>query len=263
MKSPGTIDDRGRLWMVCPYCDDTVGHMVFNPDTWTLHCFRCGVTAYAPLDMGDTLRAAPRRHGGTKDVGPQEQLSRVLDQLLPGPGLARPSSLARYHVTDRFGQLWDAFLSRETDGEITGVHLRSSGDLKRARTIGHRALGYVGTNLGDRGLARPLRIVEGPYDVTAAEFDVCVFGVPTSRQVKRLAGHLVILCPDGDVWPRPDLLERWVGPWLADPNIVVIAIERLPDSLDPDEVPVEERERMPNDVLAKLRHHYRGTSRSW
>jgi len=96
--------------------------------------------------------------------------------------------------------------------------------------------GYEGYSLFD--YQNPVRIVEGPYDVIYPK-DACTFGIPRSQQIRQLQFQSVIICPDGDVWNRIDLLRAWLLPWK---NALVVGVERLPINKDPDEVPVNERE---------------------
>lgn len=252
MKKPGTVDSRGRIWLLCPRCDDEKGHMVFNPDTWTLHCFRCGHTETAPLDFAVYALDQRRVARSSEPLVLQD----LLKQLLPGPGSSRSSALPRHHRSTDAG-IEDAFISRLPSGKITGVYLRRPDG--SSRFLGERTLGYSGETLWAGGV-RTLRVVEGPYDVLDQD-TLCLWGLPTASQTRTLSGFSVILTPDGDVWPRPDLLDRWLRPWFRNPYIHVEGIEVLPDELDPDDLPVEARRRMPDASLERLRHRYRGTRR--
>lgn len=115
-------------------------------------------------------------------------------------------------------------------------------DKKRLITVGRRGLGYMGDDLLG---CSTVRIVEGPYDVLSAE-DVCTFGLPSNSQVQQLQGLTLILCPDGDLWYRPNLLQRYLARFR---DCYVAWVERIPDGADPDETPEEDRYRYPPSLL--------------
>lgn len=164
--------------------------------------------------------------------------------LVPGPASPRPSALDRYHIDD-----FDAFLSRDGAGQTVGVALRRRGE---HRFHGQRVLGWVGDVLLSRP-HDPLRLVEGPYDVLTPR-DVCAFGFPTSAAWAALAYQFVIACPDGDVWEDREQARLYVRALLRAERlgVVIVGVEVLPPGLDPDQVPVADRERRTLGELKRM-----------
>lgn len=101
---------------------------------------------------------------------------------------------------------------------------------------------------------KPLRLVEGPYDALT-DRDVCLFGFfSRGRCLDPLfRGQYVILCPDGDVWQKPGLKQRFsqLLRSLLDnaSGVYVVGVELLTGGADPDEVPIKERVLVPHDEL--------------
>jgi len=234
-----------ELWLRCPHCGDSQknkdkAHYSVNAEG-LYHCLRCG--AGGRLHLRDYLAFVWKDH---RDLikpealtGPDTDWEDVLDELIPGPGYPRQSALDRFHVQTA-SALYDAFLSRNTRGDITGLCLADL-DNRSKIVVGTKTLGWTGERLLSSP-DRPLRIVEGPYDVLS-DSDVCTYGLPTKNQLKRLKGHYLIICPDGDVWPDPGKraamlnLLRVEGP-------TILGFEVLDDGMDPDDVPYNLRTRL-------------------
>jgi len=154
----------------------------------------------------------------------------------PNPRYNRFSRVReRYHLFSP--KSLDIFEIKDPNGNTQGYALREV-ETKTMRTIlfGRMGFGYEDRRLPPLG--DPVRIVEGPYDVMT-DHDACTFGIPRSGQITQLRFQPIILCPDGDVWNRLDLLRAWLLPWRRS---LVVGVERLPQNLDPDEVPISERE---------------------
>jgi len=232
----------GELWLRCPFCGDSQrdsrkAHYSVNR-AGLYYCVRCHRGGRLPLSVYlRLLTDGPLRSGGDALDDDWEDL---LEELDPGPGSQRFSALDRFHIGDPGGGALDVFLSRNVDGEIVGLALAGEG---RKTVEGRKLFGFAGDEALVSTPDDPLRIVEGPYDVLS-DRDVCVFGLPSVKVMRRLRGHFVLLCPDGDVWP--DFTKRQVimralsdtrGP-------MYVGVEMLRDGEDPDEIPYEDRRRV-------------------
>lgn len=130
----------------------------------------------------------------------------------------------------------DVFQIKLVDGSLVGHYYRFGG--KQSKIEGIKGFCYREQFLK---FGEVYRLVEGPYDCIYPN-DVCVLGYPNTFQVNSLKwiaklGGL-ILCPDGDVWKSKDSLKRWLLPFQYHKNIT---IEYVPNYLDPDECPQDER----------------------
>lgn len=264
MTQPGTLIGR-ELYLRCPYCGDSQqnlykAHFTINVSKFIFHCFRCGISG--KLSDAQTLSLMTEFHDLNITVRkPNENmklLPEVLDDILPGAGSPRPSNLDRWHYGDNAD---DAFLSLSAFGHVVGVQIRPS-DKTRIKTYGVSAFGFASESLLSTP-SNPLRIVEGAYDVIYPN-DVCVFGSISYGKLKSLLGHYIVLCPDGDIWKKPDLFKQFNatvkhlllnrsgrGSWL-------VGIEFIADGKDPDEVPKEEREFIPVHRYIKDMVDYHG-----
>ena len=258
MNRPGTIIGH-ELFVRCPYCGDSKNnkykaHFSINIVRYVYHCFRCGVSGkLSNAQMLSLIHELPNMEFITRNIDSHSRLlSDVLDELNPGAGSSRQSRLSRWHHGE---QRDDTFLSRSVSGQVVGVHIRPR-DKKKIRTYGMLAFGYKEEELISSPKS-PLRIVEGAYDVLYSK-DVCVFGTINYGKLKALVGHYICLCPDGDIWERPDLLKEFhrtvkllylnysgKGAWIT-------GIEYISKGRDPDEVPVNEREYIP--IKEYLKH---------
>jgi hypothetical protein len=147
---------------------------------------------------------------------------------------------------------WDAFSMRDIrDAGQVGLHLRRPNS---SFNFGERGFGWVGERAPTSSPQRPLRIVEGPYDVLEVN-DVCVFGSITDQTLLDLRTHFLILTPDGDVWLDKKKRFKFLK-LLVDPRILIsdaiMGIEYLPDGLDPDEVLPEERGFIPRGDFSQV-----------
>lgn len=250
-------DKDGETWYRCPFCGDSPNsqkmHFSVNPQG-LYHCFRCGVGGrltskeYLALvstgsNTGTQGNEPLRANTGSYTVDD------TLDELLPGAATRRFSSLDRYHLEPN----WDAFLSRNTQGSTVGLVLISvptPGEKRVRKVLGQRCLGWRGDVLLSSP-AQPLRVVEGPYDCLD-DRHVCLFGLPDPHNLRFLLGHYVILCPDGDVWGDAGMLRNLVNliwPKYHRPGPEILGVEKLPDGLDPDQVPVTGREFLTKEAL--------------
>lgn len=234
-----------ELWLRCPHCGDSQkngnkAHYSVNSEG-LYHCLRCG--AGGRLRLRDYLAFVWKDHHDLIKpdalTGPDTDWEDILDDLTPGPAYPRFSALDRFHVQTTSSRV-DVFLSRNTRGDIVGLCLADL-DARRKRVVGTRALGWTGSELISSA-SNPLRLVEGPYDVVT-DRDVCTFGLPTKNQLKRLKGHYLIICPDGDVWPDHTKKKAMLD-LLRVPGPIILGFEVLDDGEDPDEVPYSQRTRL-------------------
>jgi len=243
----GELDRKGELWLRCPHCGDSQrsaakAHYSVNVLKGVGHCVRCGASDRLSVrqqfellgEYGDSLpvEALQRASDVLRPDGPGDDT-----WLLPGPGSNRRSALARHHYQSAKA-LWDVFEIRDPKhNEVIGHYCRA--EPKVSRIIGEKGLGWVGEDLIS-SIDSPLRIVEGPYDVTGGR-DVCVFGFIGPSVLRSLHGHFVILVPDGDVWQDTALTKRFMGTvtaYLNSPrSAMILGLEVLPGGLDPDECP--------------------------
>lgn len=229
----GTVHGQ-ELWLRCPECGDSQhhpnkGHLSINLAKSVFHCVRCGYGGQ--LSSKQMLELVIRYDVGSLQAPqPHTQVA-----TSPEPGANRYSALKRQRHTDDDGVIWDVFEVRDpVHNERVGQYLRHE---KTSLIFGESGLGYVGDTLISSP-SRPLRLVEGPYDVLDRQ-DVCCYGFLGSRHLTMLRGHFVVLCPDGDVW-QDDLLRRRMMSLLRwsinSPQApTVLGLEMIPDGLDPDE----------------------------
>jgi len=232
----------GELWLRCPYCGDSQrdprkAHYSVNR-AGLFYCVRCHRGGRLPLSVYlRLLTEGPLR--GMGDVV-DDDWEALLDDLDPGPGSSRDSALDRFHIGDPAGGAIDVFLSRNIDGEIIGLALVGDG---RKTVEGRKGLGFAGDEELTSSPADPIRVVEGPYDCLTAR-DVCVFGLPSAKLMRKLRGHFVILCPDGDVWPDYTKRKTIINALADKRGPVYVGVEMLKDGEDPDDVPYEDRRRV-------------------
>lgn len=252
-----------ELYLRCVFCGDsqrdtTKSHFSVNLKTGTYHCYRCNASGRLStrflLRLVEEAGFDPQASvGGEVDIDPRE----FEETLSPGPASDRGSLLDRYHVVFRDG-LWDAFKMYDLSGEVIGILLRLTGGEKKAHIIGSRGLLIPRNSPCFSNEQAVLRVVEGPYDVLS-KYDIGLSGfLSRTRLADLLPGRFVRLCPDGDIWTKPDHFRVFVmtvyglyaskrGPWPT-------AIEFLPDGLDPDEVPISERVLIkPSTLIANAR----------
>lgn len=238
-----------EYWVRCPQCGDSasrryVAHLSVNVESGAFHCLRCGWSGHLTLSQLLSLVIDV----GVLDIECEYSEPSEDPDLRVGPGSARYSLLERYHLLDPLdGEPWDGFIYRDPRGRATGYLLRR-GD--KSISYGRRTYLYPDP-LG--GPFTFLRIVEGPYDVLYPE-DVAVGGIINPYKVYRdLAPYEFIFCPDGDVWNTPEL--RWsflTNLWPVLKAGVLLGVEYLPDNLDPDQVPIEDRIRFSPDECQEL-----------
>lgn len=236
----------------CYECGDsdnaTHGHLYINLKTYAFYCQKCGNKGVLPVHkqiemLSQGWGSVSRNIFEEDDWG--DGFGEPLDdgripELHKGPGISRPSLLDRYHVKYQ-RKVWDAFLMRTVNGVQTGKHLRY---YKDSRMEGHRGFGYVGDNLRTSP-DRPAILVEGPYDVVDSDHVSC-YGLIVPNLLRKLRGHFVVLCPDGDVWQKPKLAARFVHmmdevrslQWFG---ATIVGIHLLSNGKDPDEVPPSQR----------------------
>jgi len=250
----------GSLFVRCPYCGDSKNnrykaHFSINTIRFVYHCFRCGVSGkLSNAQMLSLIHELPNMEFISKNIESHSRLlADIIEELHVGAGSSRQSRLSRWHHGEQGN---DAFLSRSITGQVVGVHIRPQ-NKNRIRSYGMLAFGY-----GEEELISspgyPLRIVEGAYDVLHPK-DVCVFGTINYGKLKALVGHYIKLCPDGDIWQRPELFKEFhrtikslylnysgKGAWIT-------GIEYIKDGRDPDEVSPKDREYIPiKDYLQRL-----------
>lgn len=236
-------EEHGELWIRCPFCGDspndlTKAHFSVNLKTGAYHCHRCKVGGF----LSTKRRMALAMHS---ESTLSEQRLIDYDQLIPGAGSSRRSLLPRFHFR-KGEEVWDAFEMRNPkSGEVAGIHLRRPG---ASHTMGN-GVAWATRLLSSED--QPLRLVEGPYDVLYPE-DLCCFGLPSTKILRALMGHYVILCPDGDVWENEDLKRQILKLLWGRSRCNIIGIEYIKDGKDPDEVPVEDRELIPTRVIKQL-----------
>ncbi len=255
MNKPGTIIGH-ELFLRCPFCGDSENnlhkaHFSVNTIKYVFHCYRCGISGkLTDAQMLSLIHELPNLNFITKEVHAHSRLLKdVLEELEIGAGSSRDSRLSRWHYGEH-----DAFLSRSAIGEVVGVHIRAQ-NKDKIKSYGVLAFGFAEDELLSSP-KEPLRIVEGTYDVLFPR-DVCVFGTISSGKLQSLVGHYVILCPDGDVWQRPELLKQFHytvkqlvlnyngrGSWIT-------GIEYIPEGKDPDEVSPIDRQYIPIQTYLK------------
>lgn len=241
----------GELWLRCPFCGDSDTHFHkahFSINTQGVyHCFRCNKSGR--LSMARLVNLYVQAN--VLDVALKEDLDlvphnfkTVFEDLLPGPATSRKSALDRFQLSGK-----DAFLSRRPSGELVGIALV---DKTQRRIVGNRAFGFKDELISDP--SNPIRLVEGPYDVLSPR-DICVYGSISVKHLQALKGHVVILCPDGDIWAdeaKVKSLMRCFNPEYLKLAASIAWVERLEDDKDPAEVPYEDRWILqPEEVLER------------
>jgi hypothetical protein len=246
----GTITNNGsELWLRCPYCGDSPrnpqkGHFAVNIHKGVYNCLRCKIAGRVSdaqlLELSNythLFSAAATNEG--------MHFTEVLSILSPGAATSRRSQLSRYQLP--FGeQVLDAFILRDPkDGSEVGVYTR--GAKKYSHVYGERGFSwsYDGPLLSSPD--HPIRLVEGPYDILTSQ-DVACYGTISKEVLRPLAGHSVILTPDGDIWTDYDKRASFLNTLnhLMRPGSMIdlVGLELLMDGKDPDEVPVDQRTRL-------------------
>ena len=234
-----------EIWLRCPYCGDSQSdpdkaHFSINLAHFIYYCFRCGASGQLTTKQAFELTSQLTGDGALDFT--DEADDEGWPTLLPGAAVSRRSALDRFHYTDLHQHHWDAFQMRHPkDNTVTGIHMRSG---KHRLSLGDKGLAWAGAQplLSEPG--HPIRIVEGPYDVTGPQ-EACVFGLITEKALADLSGQSVCVCPDGDVWRDVNLFRntvRMVQRLLDNRRIFLVGLEFIPDGKDPDEVPAEDRE---------------------
>lgn len=204
--------------ITCPYCKGNTKAnrktLYLYIDTNTYHCHRC--QAHGNISQLEDVEISLERK-------PTATLSEAWNNLGDRFSVCRQRN---------FENGKDTFQIKLPNGKVIGQHTRSRG--KRSKTEGLRGFGYRESFLDPTQI---YRVVEGPYDCIYPN-DVCVFGIPSEAQGKLLKPYKLILCPDGDIWTSEKSVLQWFKPFLWSN---VVAVERLPDDKDPDEIPSKER----------------------
>lgn len=247
-----------QIILRCPYCGDSEdpqsGHLSIDPVTGMYHCFRCKAGGKLPVRiLFSLLQAQNMEVYLATDIDGEDGEEKEEKGLIyyPGAGTIRPSLLPRFHTAEGH----DAFESFDSLGNLVGVQVRKPG--KQHYTVGKTLFAWA----DPRGLVStvddPLTLVEGPYDVVD-ERDVAVFGVIHKKALKRLAGHYVILKPDGDVYQKPDLRRGFIAMLKARSELraTIVGIDVLLSGKDPDEADegdiIQLRSDRDIDYLVKL-----------
>lgn len=242
----GQVRD-GRLWVRCWNCGDSVynphhAHMSINPEG-LYHCVRCGTGGkLGPKEYLEYISGASYGQLDLEQWKPNDY-QKLYVQLIPGPANSRFSRLERFHLKTNRGNR-DAFIIQNGLGDDIGILVN---DGKQKVVYGHRGIAWPSEDPPTSSPSKPLRLVEGPYDVLFSR-DVCGFGLPDSHCLSMLRGQFIILCPDGDVWHDSDKLAV-VQKALQSQQVYVIGIEFIPGGKDPDEVMPEDRVYIPRADL--------------
>lgn len=253
-----------EFWVRCPFCGDSQrnqkkSHFSVNLRTGKYHCYKCSVGGVMPIHILLRLVAETGLDvNSLVGLDPAISLEEALDNLIPGPATQRVSKLERFHLTGFRDRTWDAFHMTDMSGDIIGVLLRSAEGEKASYVVGSRGLLVPPGVVIESDMSRPIRVVEGPYDVLSNR-DVGISGFLSRVKLSdMLRGQFITMCPDGDVWVDKSLMTLFSaavfglvssrrGPW-------PVNIEFLPDGRDPDEVPVSDRVSIkPNEFLASVR----------
>lgn len=251
-KVAGEVYDQ-ELWLRCPMCGDSqnrahIAHFSINLLTGAYFCVRCRSGGYLkPGQFIDLYAKLPQdtihrilSGGGNRVPG------LVIDQDRLSPSaLGRFSLIERQTYTDSNDVQWDAFPTKDArTGDTIGWYLR--GPDKRSLVSGEKGLGWSYSGPVTSTSRFPARLVEGPYDVIDPA-DVCCYGTISVDSLKLLGpGHVLILCPDSDVWRDTELLRQFYRVLQASRKAgsrlpYVSAVEILPKDTDPDEMPVSLR----------------------
>jgi len=250
--------ERGELWLRCPFCGDSPNnlfkaHFSINITTGFYHCFRC--KAKGRLSTKQFLELGI--FGGEFNLEEFDQGEVQIPLLFPGPASSRRSGLGRYHLTHD-GEDWDAFYTYEMGEEDPiGVVLRRPG---KSRVIGEVGIAWPGApKTFPTKPSSPIRIVEGPYDVLTP-YDLCCFGLISEAVLERVKRHYLLLCPDGDVWQKKDLLKSWMRTldYAFNRGLMLVGVEYIPDGKDPDETPIMKREVLSRGQVYHLLREYYG-----
>lgn len=258
-QAPGSITG-DELWLRCVFCGDSQNHpgkchWSVNLKSGKYHCFRCRASGKLTTAQLFTLIMRAGVDAVFDNPAGDFDQEREIPELEPGAALSRPSALNRFHLRQDH-ILWDAFEIRDAmDEAVCGVYLRSTRN-KDSRICGGGGFGWVGEHLPTSTPQRPLRVVEGPYDVLHPR-DICSFGMVTNG-LQDLKGHYLVLCPDGDVWLDGQLFLEFARKvyryiWSQRPGPYIVGLEFLPDGLDPDQVPIPDREFLPREFITRTR----------
>ena len=123
----GTYRD-GELWLRCPHCGDSDKHKdkanYFINGAGLYHCMRCGIGG--KLKLREQIKLLTE-HGLEFGVVPSKKMQgqpwdAVFEDLMPGPGSTRESSLQRFHLMTP-SAFFDVFLIRNSKGLGTGLQL--------------------------------------------------------------------------------------------------------------------------------------------
>lgn len=233
-----TVSGNRPVKVRCIFCGDSQHnpnkkHLALNLVEGYYYCYRCHASGPIPKEVQLELL------GSYSYDRPDQSLEQRVHNFQPGPYSNRYSALDRYHATLE-DDVWDVFFSRvpSSPSAISGFLLRKPG---LSRMIGVSGLGWPGAIEGQPITSHPddpLIVVEGPYDVLT-DRHVATWGLFTSRKLHLLKGHHIILCPDGDVWERPDLRHRF-GVLIDQITrlripIFLEGIDLIPKGMDPDE----------------------------
>ena len=256
----------GELWLRCPYCGDSKksidkADLSVRLSDGAYHCYKCHTGGYLTTKERISYFGVGTIFGHDKPTKPDSynEYLRIRDQLHTGQASTRDSSLTRHYYLDERLELWDAFLSYNSWGNDCGVLLRNSGHQKAALYYGDKGISWPLADLLSlvSTYNAPVRVVEGPYDVVGENY-ACVFGMITKGPLEKFLGHQVILVPDGDIWTEPlnlaifkKLLFQIAYGWVKGP--FVKGVEIIPDGLDPDECPIEDRKFV---TVQTLVNHY-------
>lgn len=246
-----------ELWLRCPFCGDSQNdpekaHLSINLKKFIYHCFRCQASGSLTPKQAFQLMSSLSGDFSLDMLEPADDHDPDPEgwpELSPGAGSVRKSALDRYHYTDKNKIIWDAFYIRHPkDNTVSGVHLRYQ---KHRLIFGDKLFNWSYPGQLISTPEQPLRIVEGPYDVLYPE-DVCTFGLISAKVLMELSGHYLVLCPDGDVWVKPDLFKvtvRSIDLLLRDKTKYLMGIEYLADGKDPDELAKYQRTYIPRTEL--------------
>ena len=241
-----------EIWLRCPFCGDSQNdpmkaHFSVNMVKFVYYCFRCNASGILTAKQAFQLTSQLTGEGYIDLTDTEDD--QEWPTLTPGAGLSRFSAIDRYHYTDHNTHLWDAFQMRNPkDNVISGIHMRSG---KHRLSFGDKGLGWAGPGCLISSPEKPIRIVEGPYDVLTYQ-EACVFGLISAKVLDDLAGHFIILCPDGDVWKDEKLLGvtlRTIERLVSNTKLYLLGIEYIPDGLDPDQVPPNDRLFIPRSEM--------------
>lgn len=191
----GTIDSQGRKYFRCPDCGDSkkrpyIAHC-FADRFGNTYCYRCQTSHHLSVDAMIKMLLED-------DYEPDETIwTPKTDVIVNNQG--RKTLLTKYVDDD---PLADAFAMRDNNGEIIGWHVRKPN--KVMHNQGRRGIDWAGSDRGKMLTSSrnaPLKVVEGPWDVTRDDA-VAAYGAITYSTMKHLKYQHV------DLWPDPDMLDN-------------------------------------------------------